>query len=60
VHAPQVGGPLGVEVALGRAAEHQRQHHLGEQHGLRVRLGLGRGGQPRLDLPNHDGRQIIT
>ena len=34
VHAPQMGGPLAVEVALGRAAEHQRQHHLGEQHRL--------------------------
>src|SRR2546422_10859195 len=41
---------LDVEVGLGRAAEHERQHHLGEQFGLQVRLGCGGFGQPRLDL----------
>ena len=46
----QVRAALGVEVALGGPAEHQRQHHLGEQHRLQVRLGLDRLGEPRLDL----------
>ena len=33
---------LGVQVAVGRAVQHQRQHDLGEQHRLQVRLGRGR------------------
>ena len=39
-HALQVGRALGVEVGLGRPAEQQREHDLGEQHRLQMRLGL--------------------
>ena len=49
-HPPQVRGALGVEVVLGRPAQHQRQHDLGEQHRLQVRLGFHRLGEPGLDL----------
>src|ERR1700733_11838592 len=50
LHAPDMGGPLRVEVGLGRPAEHEREGHLREEHGLQVRLGLDRLGQPRVDL----------
>ncbi len=49
-HALQVGGALGVQVALGRPAQHQRQHDLGEQHRLQVGLGVDRLVEPRFYL----------
>jgi len=49
-----VRGALGVEVTVGRAAQHQRQHDLGEQNGLQVRLGLDRLGLDRLGEPRLD------
>jgi hypothetical protein len=45
-----VGRALDVQVLLGGPAEHQRQHDLGEQDGLQVRLGRGRLGQPAFDV----------
>src|SRR5215469_1310689 len=43
-------GTLPVQVSLGGLAEHQRQRHLREQHGLQVRLRLDRIGKPCVDL----------
>ena len=48
--ALQVRRALGIEVTVGRAAQHQRQHDLGEQHRLQVRLGRGGLRQPPLDI----------
>lgn len=50
LHAPDMGGALRVQVLLGGFPEHERERHLREQHGLQVRLGLDRIGQPRVDL----------
>ena len=49
-HPLHVSGALRIEVALGGTAQHQRQHDLGEQDGLQVRLRLNRLPEPRLDL----------
>jgi hypothetical protein len=49
-HALEVGAALGVEVFLGGPVEHEREHDLGEQDRLQVRLGRDRLGQPGVDV----------
>src|SRR5262249_18513925 len=50
---------LGVQVPLRGAAEHERQYHLGEQHGLQVWFGLDRFGEPGLHLGRAQRRDDV-
>jgi hypothetical protein len=42
--------PLDIQVAVGRAPDHQRQHDLAEQLALQVRVGRDRFAEPFVDL----------
>jgi len=50
----RMGAAMGIKIAPSGASRHQRQHDLGEQHRLQVRLGFDRFGEPRLEL-GHPG-----
>jgi hypothetical protein len=49
-HPLQVRGPLDIQVAAGRAVQHQGEHDLGKQLTLQVRFRLCWLGQPFLDI----------
>jgi hypothetical protein len=49
-HPGEVSGPLRVQEPIGVPTRQQRQHHLGEQDRLQVRLGRLRLGKPALEV----------
>ena len=60
-HPAQMRRPLGVEVALGGAAQHEGEDHLDEEIGLEVRRRLDGLAQPRLEFvlpPVRDGVEL--